>query len=260
MLNNDPQAWRPRLQEIEAAAGISIPVVQDPHMQTKALTNFYFPIIPGRLQATIWHRDPEPDLTAMMHEIEHCRRYLIEGVPMLTVRGDCSIQRCNPETGEPLPETPCPAFSAVWVDNELEHLTINPRLSELGLDWQTDTQEALRSRWETDYAPSAARFRLLDWVSTKLLLPQRCRVLRTARDVLRGAGLWDEAENLVDQVRITLPSKEATLLVILSALRFFPLEAAMLLDVPRGRMRPLHREVTFYPDPADTSNVVNIRG
>lgn len=239
--------WRCSLQEIEATAGLTISVLQDPLMLTAASVNFHFPVGSqgGRTEATIWHRDPVPEPAVMWHEIEHCRRYLVEGIHMLLVRPEYRLDRRDTRTGELLPDTPCAAFTPAWLDNELEHLTIEPRLAAMGFDRRPHLEEVFRSRWGMDYDASAARFRLLDWVSTALFLPEHSRIVRTARDMLRGAGLWGEAEPLPEQVKPTLPSKEATLLVVLSKLKIYPPGAALFVHVPTGRARPLRREVTF---------------
>ncbi len=247
--------WRSELRRIEAAAGIPIAVAHDPSLPPGAWarTDFAFGLAGERVRVTIQHLEPEPKPEDMWHEVLHCQLALIEGVPKLFMDAAAGrLERRDGETGELLPDTPCAHFSADHVDNEIEHLTILPRLGKLGLDWQANAQFYLRQRWEIGYGATGVRFHLLDWVSVDILLPPHSAVRRTARDVLGNVGLWREARDLAWLVRGALASpkwKEVCLLLILGALQFFPLEGARLVHVPLGRSKPLPRTATFR-DPA----------
>lgn len=170
-----------------------------------------------------------PD-SAVVHELLHVRRILVEHVPKLTA--DLEFAGWTPELENGLAS----------LDNDLEHWVIVPeeihRCQESGDRWN----RVLERTWQRDlpritHQGDQRRWALMHWAFLAFVLPDAPAV-PIAEQVLRRLGLRDQADGFLDAVRPQLGNKERLVRVALEHLQL-PLGAAALeyIDIARRESR-----------------------
>jgi hypothetical protein len=137
---------------------------------------------------------------AVLHELLHIRRHLVDGVPMLV---DCvDYLTCDPEIGTKLAKH----------DNDLEHLVIVPMELDQRPERREHWERAMRRNWDelasgahqdTHRRERALRY----WAFMQFVLPDS-PTRPVAQDVLNRLGLTDEAVNLCNALALVLADKE----------------------------------------------------
>jgi hypothetical protein len=186
------------VQEVEAAAGIEIAVVEDEKLNTGG------PYGQGKLKVEA-HTTPVRLLAptngyfpdgGVVHETLHVRRVRVEGVPLLAGADDC-----DPELERGL----------YALDNALEHLAIVPeeltRRPERLAHWES----VMHRTWSQDLPgmaghPAQRIWALMHWTFTREVLPSS-EVANIARGFLARTGLQAEADTLADELLEVLTDK-----------------------------------------------------
>lgn len=220
-LNRLPNDIRNLVGEIEEASGVEIIVVVDSERAHGTLAQ------PCSLAcqvnahgATLLIPAPEhfPD-SSVLHELLHLRRFLLSGVPRISVCNDYPSWTLEFE------------IALTGLDNALEHLIIVPEelqhRGERGVYWRrimlrvlADLQSPALSKDDRE------RHALIGWVFIQHVLPDP-ELMDTAATLIDRLGIQDRAARLVDELIPSLHSKERTVRICFEHLHL-PIEAGCL--------------------------------
>lgn len=167
---------------------------------------------------------------AVLHELLHVRRFLVEGIPFLI---DC-------ETYEPW--SPNLASGLVRLDNSLEHLIIVPEELEIRPDRKEHWERVMTHVWKQlakyDFSEADQQYQaLINWAFVQHVLPDG-PVRAYAMTVLKNFSLYDSAQRLYEALIPILSNKENAVRVCFNHLEL-PLEMACLeyIDIHTGGRR-----------------------
>jgi hypothetical protein len=201
------------VDEIEAFAGLSIKVVLIPKVPSPTDPN------PDSTacqvtedSATIIIRSEWVQPEAILHELLHIQRYLVEGIPQV-----------HPILGEKAPEGNWQILNQI--ENELEHLVIVPRMADYGFEpydyWnKTEQRNWSRYPWPENTVPWDRRRNCLRGSLAAAFIVTDPEVKQLIEKGIAQEGLLTETRLFTAKIRSVLDSKPRA---IAAFLRFLPL-------------------------------------
>lgn len=205
------------VREVEAAAGIEIEVEIDARRAGRGPDGrgiLACDIDEDGATILVPSTDYFPD-SAVVHEVLHIRRILVDGVPRLS--DNTGYSHWNPQIGSALTD----------LDNALEHLVIVPEQLERCPESRQHWEQVMARVWQTDLLAivdfdDQRRWALMHWAFLVIVLPDS-PVVAIAQKVLRGLGFTADAERFVDAVKPLLrTSKPALLRTVFEILQLPP--------------------------------------
>jgi hypothetical protein len=219
-----PRAKRLVIQ-IERAAGAEI--LYQVQLDYRAKAGCTFREAQGKLHPIIISGEVTITAADLLHELMHLHRYAVERVPYLQFADGF----LNSEVAD-------------WLDNELEHLVIEPRMTrDYSIAHGDGLSELLRRFWtedsvrEDDERCQRVNY-LVRWLTTRLLYP-RADLLAAARHLLTERGLLAAAERFSAEVSVCGLNKEAVVMATCRALRIPPKAVGLLYVFPERRITGL---------------------
>ena len=206
-----PENMQRLVDEIEAFAGIPIEVALIPKVPSPTDPNPDSTACQvTEKSATIIIRSELVQPEAVLHELLHIQRYLVEGVPQLTLI-----------LGEDAPETNWQLMNEI--ENVLEHLVIVPRAADYGFEPYEYWNKTAQTNWSRYPWPEAtdrrARRQVCLLGSLDALLVTDAGVKQLVERCIAQEGFLTEARLFTDKVKRVLASKPQTIATVLRFLR-----------------------------------------
>ena len=190
------------VRQTEELAGVEITVVVDPERGSGTSDDsepMACTVDENGAQLLIADAAYFPD-ASVFHELQHIRRFLLEGVPRIVVCED--FERWSPQF-----ET-----AMTHLDNNLEHLIIVPRELEAypaRCDYWEDRVQRMLDRLAANELPNfeRERFAMLAWVLVHHMTPSEA-LQNGARRILQELRIEEQAAKYRDAAIATLACKE----------------------------------------------------